>query len=96
MERAATAEAEAAEGESTSKGKPKTSALEEQLGLPAGALAKKRLQASIRECIVGKDPASLTARGIRQTLETQLGLAKDALKPQKEVLNKMIDDILAE
>ena len=74
----------------------KGSALEQQLGLPAGSLKTKRLKEHIRACLEGKDMASLTAKLVRCALEERLSLAKDALKPQKEVLAKLIDEVLKE
>ena len=50
----------------------------------------------IRSYLEGKDPETLSVKKVRKYLEESLGLAEDALKPQKEVLGGMIDKVLAE
>ena len=73
----------------------KTSALEAQLGMPAGTLGTKRLKDTIRTIVRGQCMDELTARIVREALEDLLGLDRDRLKPQKSVLAKLLDQVLA-
>ena len=64
------------------------------LGNGRGKGIQPRLGESVRG-LLGVQLA-IGVKKVRKYLEESLGLAEDALKPQKEVLGGMIDKVLAE
>ena len=62
-----------------------------QQGLPA--ITDEQLYLEIKQALIGADLMTLTKKQIRENLSAKLGLD---LRSKKEIMNKMIDDILSE